>query len=201
MELGKFNLRPEEVKTDLDKLLYTMKTTEKTSVLEPFNPPEFWDEEWMKAAVEELNLRGMTPQERFAYEKALIKYRMAAQYTEELEQEKAKAQEEAAKAQQDAAKAQEGAVKAQEEANKAKEKAARAQQETTRAQKEATRAQQEAARVQQEKAEAQRVLKQQEEETRRAIIKMLSSGLLSDEQIAEFQNIPLSQVQEIKRTL
>ena len=97
VELGKFNLRQEEVKTDLDKLLYTMKTTEKTSVLEPFNPPEFWDEEWMKAAVEELNLRAMTPQERFAYQKALIKYRMAAQITEDLEREAAEAQQETAR--------------------------------------------------------------------------------------------------------
>ena len=74
-----------------------MKTTEKTSVLEPFNPPEFWDEEWMKAAVEELNLRAMTPQERFAYQKVLIKYRMAAQITEDLEREAAEAQQETAR--------------------------------------------------------------------------------------------------------
>ena len=154
VELGKFNLRQEEVKTDLDKLLYTMKTTEKTSVLEPFNPPEFWDEEWMKAAVEELNLRAMTPQERFAYQKALIKYRMAAQITEDLEREAAEAQQETARI---------------------KEEIRQKEQETNFIKEEIKQREQEAARAKEA-----------------AIIKMLTSGLLSDEQIAEFQNVPLS---------
>ena len=149
VELGKFTLSGDEVKTDLDKLLYTMKTTDQVSVLEPFNPPEFWDEEWTKAAVEELNLRAMTAQERFAYQKALIKYRMAAQITEDLERE-----------------------------------AAEAQQEAEQARKEIKQKEQEAARAKEE-----------------AIIKMLASGLLTDEQIAEFQNVSLSRVQEIKSTL
>ncbi len=47
----------------------------------------------------------------------------------------------------------------------------------------------------------QEALRRKEEETRQTIIKMLTSGLLSDEQIAEFQNVPLSHVQETKRTL
>ena len=149
VELGKFNLSRDEVKTDLDKLPYTMKTTDQVSVLEPFNPPEFWDEEWMKADVEELNLRAMTPQERFAYQKALIKYRMAAQITEDLERE---------------------AVEAQQEAKRAREE------------------------IRQRKLEA---IKAQQE----AVTKMLASGLLTDEQIAEFQNVPLSRVQEIKNSL
>ena len=44
-------------------------------------------------------------------------------------------------------------------------------------------------------------LRQEEVKTDLDIVKMLASGLLSDEQIAEFQNVPLSQVQDIKRTL
>ncbi len=177
VELGKFNLRQEEIKTDLEKLLYTMKTTEKTSVLEPFNPPEFWDEEWMKAAVEELNLRAMTPQERFAYQKALIKYRMAAQIAEDLEQEITEAKQKIVKAQEEKAKAQEEKAKAQEEKAKAQEEKAKAQEEI--------------------KQKEQEVILDKEE----AIAKMLTSGLLTDEQIADFQNVPLHQVQKIKRTL
>lgn len=170
VELGKFKLSREEVKTDLDKLLYTMKTTEQVSVLEPFNPPEFWDEEWMRAAVQELEMRAMSREKRFAYEKALIKYRMATQYTEELEQEAAKAKKARDKARREKAQAEEERLKAEEERLKAEEEKTRIEQEGLQAQK-------------------------------KAVAKMLTSGLLTDKQIAEFQNVPLSRVQEIKQTL
>ena len=177
VELGKFNLSQDDIKTDLDKLLYTMKTTDQVSVLEPFNPPEFWDEEWMKAAVEELNLRAMTAQERFAYQKALIKYRMATQENEELQQKAVRAGQEAAQAREERAKAEQEAMRAWEEKMKAEE-------ERTKAEREAV--------------EAQKELRKKEEE---AIRNMLTSGLLTDEQIADFQNVSLSRVQEIKNTL
>ena len=191
VELDKFNLRQEEVKTDLDKLLYTMKTTEKTSVLEPFNPPEFWDEEWMKAAVEELDLRAMTPQERFAYQKALIKYRMAAQITEDLEREAAEAQQETARIKEEIRQKEQETNLIKEEIKQREQEAAQAREEIKRREQEAAQAREEIKRREQEAARAKEA----------AIVKMLASGLLSDEQIAEFQNVPLSQVQDIKRTL
>jgi predicted nuclease with TOPRIM domain len=90
--------------------------------------------------------------------------------------------------------------------------AAEAQQETARIREEIRQKEQETARIreeikqrEQEAAQAREEVKQREQEAARAkeaaIVKMLASGLLTDEQIAEFQNVPLLQVQDIKRTL
>lgn len=59
--------------------------------------------------------------------------------------------------------------------------------------------------MEQEIAEAkQKIIEAQEEKAKaqeESIIKMLSSGLLSDKQIANFQNVSLLRVHEIKRSL
>ena len=69
VELDKFRLSAEEVKTDLEKLVYTMKIIH--TATQPTQFPQFWSEEWLQIAIDELDKRKMTPDERFAYERTL----------------------------------------------------------------------------------------------------------------------------------
>ncbi|GAB4023840.1 Rpn family recombination-promoting nuclease/putative transposase [Spirosoma koreense] len=69
VELDKFLKTSADVSSDLDKLIYTMKTIH--TVTDPTQYPQFWTEEWLRKAIEELDKRQMTPDERFAYERAL----------------------------------------------------------------------------------------------------------------------------------
>ncbi len=69
VELAKFKKRLINVQTDLDKLIYTMKTLHKSTNPKQF--PHFWDEEWLDAAIKELDTRAMTPEKRMAYEMTL----------------------------------------------------------------------------------------------------------------------------------
>ncbi len=61
VELAKFNKQVAEIETDLEKLVYTMKTLHTT---EPTQYPAFWNEEWLSRAIDELDTRKMTPEER-----------------------------------------------------------------------------------------------------------------------------------------
>lgn len=61
VELAKFSKQVAEIETDLEKLVYTMKTLHTT---EPTQYPAFWNEEWLKRAIDELDTRKMTPEER-----------------------------------------------------------------------------------------------------------------------------------------
>lgn len=69
VELDKFRLTADEVQTDLEKLVYTMKTIHTTT--QPTQFPAFWNEEWLQLAIDELDKRKLTPDERFAYERTL----------------------------------------------------------------------------------------------------------------------------------
>ena len=66
VELAKFKKQLPAIQTDLDKLLYTMKTLHKVENAKQF--PSFWTEEWLEAAIKELDTRAMTPEQRLAYE-------------------------------------------------------------------------------------------------------------------------------------
>ena len=59
VEMAKFNKQAADIETDLDKLVYTMKTIH---TAEPTQYPAFWNEEWLKRAIDELNTRKMTPE-------------------------------------------------------------------------------------------------------------------------------------------
>ena len=61
VELAKFDKPVAEIETDLEKLVYTMKTLHTT---EPTQYPAFWNEEWLRRAIDELDTRKMTPEER-----------------------------------------------------------------------------------------------------------------------------------------
>ncbi len=66
VELDKFTVQEVDCQTDLQKLTYTMKTLHKVTKSTKF--PEFWDEEWLKVALDELDSRKMTPDERASLE-------------------------------------------------------------------------------------------------------------------------------------
>ena len=66
LELGKFRKSLSEINSDLDKLLYTMKTIHEVG--EPTQFPPFWNEEWLQVAIQELDKRALTPEQRLSYE-------------------------------------------------------------------------------------------------------------------------------------
>lgn len=66
VELDKFKKGLPDVQSDLDKLIYTMKTIHEVS--EPTQFPQFWDEEWLQVAIQELDKRALTPEQRLSYE-------------------------------------------------------------------------------------------------------------------------------------
>jgi predicted transposase/invertase (TIGR01784 family) len=61
VELAKFKKQAVNIETDLDKLVYTMKTIH---TAEPTQYPAFWNEEWLRRAIDELDTRKMTPEKR-----------------------------------------------------------------------------------------------------------------------------------------
>jgi predicted transposase/invertase (TIGR01784 family) len=61
IELAKFKKQAVDIETDLDKLVYTMKTIH---TAEPTQYPAFWNEEWLRRAIDELDTRKMTPEKR-----------------------------------------------------------------------------------------------------------------------------------------
>ena len=66
VELDKFTLQEVDCQTDLQKLIYTMKTIH--TVTQPTQFPQFWNEEWLKVAIDELDSRKMTPDEKASLE-------------------------------------------------------------------------------------------------------------------------------------
>ncbi|GAB3493526.1 hypothetical protein GCM10027341_08930 [Spirosoma knui] len=84
VELAKFNKQVAQIETDLEKLVYTMKTLHTTESTEY---PAFWNEEWLKRAIDELDTRKMTPEERAYFA------RVTAANAEAVKAEKRKIQE------------------------------------------------------------------------------------------------------------
>ncbi len=58
-----------DIQSDLDKLIYTMKNLHTTTEVSQF--PKFWNEEWLRKAISEVDLRAMTPEQKLAYEMTL----------------------------------------------------------------------------------------------------------------------------------
>jgi hypothetical protein len=59
-------VRTQTIERDLEKLIHTMKTIH--TVTQPTQFPKFWNEEWLKIAIDELDRRKMTPDERASFE-------------------------------------------------------------------------------------------------------------------------------------
>ncbi len=68
VELDKFMLQEVDCQTDLQKLIYTMKTIHTHTFTNPIQFPKFWDEDWLKVAIDELDSRRMTPDEKASLE-------------------------------------------------------------------------------------------------------------------------------------
>jgi predicted transposase/invertase (TIGR01784 family) len=66
VELDKVTLQEVDCQTDLQKLIYTMKTIHTVTQTTQF--PKFWDEAWLKVAIDELDSRKMTPDEKASLE-------------------------------------------------------------------------------------------------------------------------------------
>lgn len=84
VELGKFDMPTSAIQTNLEKLIYTMKTLDKIPFAEY---PDFWDEEWLRRAINELNTRSMTAEERYQFA------RLTAKNAEAINAEKQKIQD------------------------------------------------------------------------------------------------------------
>ena len=89
IELDKFHKKPNQIKTDLDKLIYTMKTLHKVKSERQF--PEFWDEEWLKTAIREVDRSAMSAEKRLAFE-MLIARNASVVYGEKKKIEEARAE-------------------------------------------------------------------------------------------------------------
>ncbi len=57
IELDKFTLQEVDCQTDLQKLIYTMKTIHTHTFTNPIQFPKFWDEDWLKVAIDEAESR------------------------------------------------------------------------------------------------------------------------------------------------
>lgn len=68
VELDKFTLQEVDCQTDLQKLIYTMRTIHTHTFTNPIQFPKFWDEDWLKIAIDELDSRKMTPDEKASLE-------------------------------------------------------------------------------------------------------------------------------------
>jgi predicted transposase/invertase (TIGR01784 family) len=69
VELDKFVKQETEIENDLDKLIFTMKNLH--TITEASQFPKFWNEEWLKKAISEVDLRNMNPEQKLAYEMTL----------------------------------------------------------------------------------------------------------------------------------
>ena len=92
VELDKFRKTLEQVETDLDKLLYTMKLTD--TAPKDAKLPDFMREGWLEETLEELERANMTPEERAQWE-MMIAGNMTEKYAREEELARAKAETEA----------------------------------------------------------------------------------------------------------
>jgi predicted transposase/invertase (TIGR01784 family) len=66
VELDKFGKQENEIENDLDKLIYTMKNLHTVTEISQF--PKFWNEDWLKKAISEVDLRNMTAEQKLSYE-------------------------------------------------------------------------------------------------------------------------------------
>lgn len=70
VELEKFNLTLEEVKSDLEKLIFTIKNAHKMTTTS--EKPTFWEEDWLNVPLGELDIRTLSPERYEAYQYWLV---------------------------------------------------------------------------------------------------------------------------------
>jgi predicted transposase/invertase (TIGR01784 family) len=85
VELAKFTKPLAAITSDLDKLLYTMKTLH--TATDPIQYPAFWNEEWLQVAINELDRLNLSPEELLVYEMTLSANALAVRNEERKIQE------------------------------------------------------------------------------------------------------------------
>lgn len=95
VELDKFTKDLPAIESNLDKLIYTMKTVHEVS--EPTQFPQFWNEEWLQVAIQELDKRALTPEQRLSYEMTISANALAIKNEQKKIQEAEQRKEKAVK--------------------------------------------------------------------------------------------------------
>ncbi|MBL7814527.1 MAG: Rpn family recombination-promoting nuclease/putative transposase [Saprospiraceae bacterium] len=70
VELEKFSLSADKVKSDLEKLIFTIKNAH--IMAEIAEKPAFWEEDWLKIPIGELDIRTLSPDRYRAYQYWLV---------------------------------------------------------------------------------------------------------------------------------
>ena len=86
VELEKFTLTADEVKTDLEKLIFTMKNAHIMAATKA-PKPAFWDEEWLSIPIGELDIRKMSHERYEAYQYWLVHEAEAKRLEEERQEQ------------------------------------------------------------------------------------------------------------------
>lgn len=86
IELEKFDLTVDKVKTDLEKLVFTIKNAH-IMVATNAEKPKFWEEDWLSIPLGELDIRTMTPEKYEAYQYWLVHNAEAKRLEDELKEE------------------------------------------------------------------------------------------------------------------
>ena len=73
VELQKFDVPKSAITTDLEKLIFTLKNFEKIAMQPTTEHPAFWTEEWLDAAIQELDARKLTPEQYEQYANELAR--------------------------------------------------------------------------------------------------------------------------------
>ncbi len=72
IELGKFKVEEKNIKTDLEKLIFTIKNAEKMVQLPKNQRPAFVQEDWLDSALQELDTRSFSPEKYEAYARFMM---------------------------------------------------------------------------------------------------------------------------------
>ena len=97
VELGKFPILREEfdkIKTDMEKLAYTLKYAHQFDTKEESSKPPFWKEEWLDDIIQKVDVTRLSPEQRVFFEMSKVKIDM---YHEKLEEVAANATSKAKK--------------------------------------------------------------------------------------------------------
>lgn len=70
VELSKFTTKLEDIKTDLEKLIYLMKNLPAIKEEEAVFP-DWWNEDWIQVAIQELDKKNLSPEKLLRYEMTL----------------------------------------------------------------------------------------------------------------------------------
>lgn len=89
VELEKFRKLADEIDTELEELLFTMKNAHTIDISNPLHIPPFWRKEWLQSILSELNLSTMSAQNRALFNISIAR---VTAINDEFEREQKKAE-------------------------------------------------------------------------------------------------------------